>query len=123
MVRSDQPHCYTDFTNVYYLTGELSTTIDVDNEADEVRKSSKIILEQELGFSSHLGIPAILVYLTKPKNLQLARIINDKLISGYAYAVWVQVGTNNMFMALGNLFNIANLLDPHGALFSRWCHR
>lgn len=73
------------------IVGELSTSIDVDNEDAVVSKTSKQKLEQELGFASHLGVPAILIHLTKPKNVQLSRVINDKLVSNFSYAVWVQI--------------------------------
>ncbi|XP_066254290.1 protein arginine N-methyltransferase 5 [Euwallacea similis] len=73
------------------IVGELSTNLDVDSDVNEIKQISKEILEKELGFASHLGLPAILIDLIKPKNIQLARIINDKLISGFAYSIWVQI--------------------------------
>ncbi|CAG9761607.1 unnamed protein product [Ceutorhynchus assimilis] len=73
------------------ILGELSTSTDVDSEDIEIQKSSRATLEQELGFASHLGLPAILIYLTKPKNIQLARIINERLVLGLQLAVWVQI--------------------------------
>lgn len=73
------------------VVGELTSHIDVDSEIDHIREHSKELFLQELGFATHLSVPAILIYLSKPNNIQLARILNDKLNSGFSYSVWINI--------------------------------
>ncbi|CAH0546303.1 unnamed protein product [Brassicogethes aeneus] len=73
------------------VVGELNKTIDVDSEVEHIREQSKALLLQELGLASHLSIPAVLLTLENPVNTQLARIIYDKILSGYDYGIWVTV--------------------------------
>lgn len=67
------------------------TNVDVDSEIQSVRDQGKAILTQELGFASHLSVPAILLSLTKPNNTHLARILYDKIVSGLCSAIWITV--------------------------------
>ncbi|CAH1183862.1 unnamed protein product [Phaedon cochleariae] len=73
------------------LVGQLSPNIDVDSEVDHIREHSTDLMNQELGFASHLGVPAVWITLTKPDNVQFARVLNDKLGSGFSYSVWVNI--------------------------------
>ncbi|KAJ8952111.1 hypothetical protein NQ314_007604 [Rhamnusium bicolor] len=73
------------------VVGELTASIDVDSEVDHIREHSKHLFLQELGFATHLSVPAILIQLTKPNNIQLAHILNAKLTSGFSYSVWVNL--------------------------------
>lgn len=47
----------------------------------ERRKMGEQILNQELTYSSHLGLPAIIIKLNRPNNVNLARAICTKLVS------------------------------------------
>lgn len=58
---------------------------------DHVKRSSEALLLQELGFASHLGIPAVMISLKQAKNTNLARILYNKIITGMAYQVWVHL--------------------------------
>uniref|UniRef100_A0A6P7GRP9 Protein arginine N-methyltransferase n=1 Tax=Diabrotica virgifera virgifera TaxID=50390 RepID=A0A6P7GRP9_DIAVI len=73
------------------VVGQLTPTIDLDSEVEHIREHSKMIFEEELGFASHLGVPAIWLTLTKPDNVQLARVLHSKLVSGFNYSVWVNI--------------------------------
>lgn len=65
--------------------------LDVESEVEHIRDQSKALLQQELNFASHLGVPAILINLHKPTNTQLARIINEKLVGPVNYSVWINI--------------------------------
>ncbi|XP_050312352.1 protein arginine N-methyltransferase 5 [Anthonomus grandis grandis] len=73
------------------VVGELSKDLNLDSEDEAVRLRDKEVMMKELGFASHLGVPAVLLYLNKPKNLQLARVVNDKLVSSFSFSVWAQM--------------------------------
>lgn len=73
------------------VVAQITPTIDLDSEVEHIREHSRKILIQELGFASHLGIPAIWIGLTKPDNIQLARVLLEKLMGGFTYSVWVNV--------------------------------
>lgn len=62
-----------------------------------MRENSEAALAQELSLASHLGIPAITFKLngTIDKNINLARIINNKLVSVSNTQVWVQIPMEN----------------------------
>lgn len=63
----------------------------MDSEIEQIRASSVATFNQELGFASHLGIPAIMITLTHSNNINLGRLINDKLIGGLNYQIWVKI--------------------------------
>ncbi|KAG5898200.1 hypothetical protein JTB14_005580 [Gonioctena quinquepunctata] len=86
--RTDRVLKSSDWTRL--VVGEL-THVDVDSEVDHIREHSRITFNQELGFASHLGVPAIWITLTKPNNIQLARVLHEKLVSGFSYSVWVNI--------------------------------
>lgn len=68
----------------------LSTPlIQVDSEIDHVREKSVAQLQQELGFASHLGIPALMLPLRQSNNINLARILYEKMLNGLTYQIWV----------------------------------
>ncbi|XP_057333940.1 protein arginine N-methyltransferase 5 [Microplitis mediator] len=79
------------------IVGRLSPHINVDSAIKHVRENSEAALAQELSLASHLGIPAITFKLhgTIDKNINLARIINNKLVSVSNTQVWVQIPMEN----------------------------
>lgn len=73
------------------VVGRLTPSLNVDSEIENVARHDKALLTQELGFASHLSLPAIMLKLTQKHNLNLAGILYNKLISGATYQVWVNL--------------------------------
>lgn len=73
------------------IVAEITSHLDVDSEIVHIRDRNQKLLANELGFASHLGVPAIWITLAKPNNVQLARLISEKLQSGFTYSVWVNI--------------------------------
>lgn len=63
----------------------------MDSEIDHVRNSSIELFNQELGFASHLGLPAIVLSLTQSNNTNLGRLLNDKITGGLNYQIWIKL--------------------------------
>ena len=76
---------FLDWNNI--IVGKLSPYINVDSNDLTVRKQSEELLNQELAYASHLGLPAIMLTLRGPHNTNLARIIHNKMQSGCIYQV------------------------------------
>ncbi|KAL3276952.1 hypothetical protein HHI36_012317 [Cryptolaemus montrouzieri] len=73
------------------IVAELTPSINVDSEIDHVHLQSKAQLLQELGFAYHLGVPAIQIHLKQRNNLNLARIIYQKILSSYTLSIWLTI--------------------------------
>lgn len=75
------------------VVGKLCTYLDMESDDLERRKTSENILNQELVYSIHLALPAVLIQLNRPDNVNLARFISTKLVSrsNCVRQVWVQV--------------------------------
>ncbi|KAI4470443.1 protein arginine n-methyltransferase 5 [Holotrichia oblita] len=67
----------------------IVSRVNVDSEVKHIREHSKKLLLQELGFASHLGLPAILLGIHQPRNSNLAQILYNKFILGANYQVWI----------------------------------
>lgn len=68
--------------------------MEVDSEIESVREKDIAQLNQELGFASHLGIPAVMLSLKQACNINLAKLIYDKMLTGtvgMTYQVWVEI--------------------------------
>ncbi|XP_022905045.2 protein arginine N-methyltransferase 5 [Onthophagus taurus] len=84
--RTDRILTGNDWTRL--IVGKLST-LQVDSEIKHVKERSEIILKQELGFASHLGLPAIMIQLHQKSNPNLAHILHNTFLNGANYQVWV----------------------------------
>lgn len=62
-----------------YIVGKISPYIDVDHEDKAMRQQSEMILDQELSFAGHLGLPAVMMSLKK-NNVNLARTLHNKVV-------------------------------------------
>ena len=60
--------------------GKVSPHIDLDHEDKILRQESEKVLEQELSFAAHLGLPAVMVDLRK-NNTNLARSLHNKVLA------------------------------------------
>ncbi|KAJ9601448.1 hypothetical protein L9F63_000396, partial [Diploptera punctata] len=56
-----------------------------------VRKQSEEALNQELAYASHLGLPAIMFTLRGDNQINLARILHNKMQAGSTYQVWLHL--------------------------------
>lgn len=70
---------FIDWNNL--IIGKISSHIKVDAKDFNYRKNSEETLNQELSLASHLGLAGITLKLIGgiERNINLARIINDKL--------------------------------------------
>uniref|UniRef100_A0A1B6CEQ6 Protein arginine N-methyltransferase n=1 Tax=Clastoptera arizonana TaxID=38151 RepID=A0A1B6CEQ6_9HEMI len=94
----DRPGAFTRFDMILsshdwnaFVIGKISPYLDCDSEDTDRRKLSEMMLLQELAYSSHLGLSAIMITLTHHKNDNLARIINGKLINNFVPTIWVRI--------------------------------
>ncbi|KAG8037995.1 hypothetical protein G9C98_006320 [Cotesia typhae] len=79
------------------IVGKLSPYINVDSPVQHVRENSEAMLAQELSLASHLSIPAITFKLQGDinKNINLACIINNKVVTVSNTQIWVQIPMEN----------------------------
>ncbi|KAL4219133.1 Protein arginine N-methyltransferase 5 [Mactra antiquata] len=74
------------------IVGKTSPWLQLDSQVDNIRKNSEYAFKEELNYASHLGLPAVLIYLKNKRITNLARCMNEHLLSGYfQQQAWVQV--------------------------------
>lgn len=95
------------------VVGKISPWIDVDSSNKMTRNNSILAFQQELAFGAHLSLPAILVKLKGPENIQLSHIVNYTMLNSYLQQIWIQVPLfSNEELIEDNLFrNIRKPLD------------
>lgn len=74
-----------------YVVGKLSPHLNLDSEILSVRQNSKTLLLQELGFASHLGLPALMLKLPQATNVNLAQVLYKTILNGANYQLWIQL--------------------------------
>lgn len=90
LTRSDL--CLTSGDWSSLIVGKTSPWLQLDSEVDDIRKNSEQALKEELNYATHLGLPAVLMYLKSKKIMNLARCLNEHLLSGYfQQQFWVHV--------------------------------
>ncbi|XP_063986507.1 protein arginine N-methyltransferase 5 [Diachasmimorpha longicaudata] len=79
------------------IIGKLSPSINVDSPIPHIRANSEASLSQELSFAAHLGIMTVTFKLNSclSQNMNLARIIYDKMMSPSTLKFLVQVPMEN----------------------------
>ena len=60
-----------------------------ESDVWEVRANSEAAIQQQLLYAAHLGLPAIMVSLTTPRCVNLARLINNRVARGVCYQVFI----------------------------------
>lgn len=80
------------------IVGLLSRHLNLESENAAVRRGAEETLKRELSFASHLGLPAIMVPLTKLNNANLARNIYGYMLKvGHSHGqVWLKVPMYNV---------------------------
>ncbi|XP_051175456.1 protein arginine N-methyltransferase 5 [Leptopilina boulardi] len=93
--RPDMILCNSDWSAL--VVGKISSYIDVDSSVPDIAKNSVTTLNQEFELASHLSLIAITMKLKGniEKNINLARIIADKLAFPINFQVWLQVPMEN----------------------------
>lgn len=71
------------------IVGKITPKIDVDSEIEEYRNSSKALLNQELSFANHLGLPAIMLTLHRKHNPMLAHFLYNRFVLGCNAQYWI----------------------------------
>jgi len=74
-----------------YIVGRLDPGINVDSPVNEIRKRSEEKLMRELKYTSHLGVPAVMVRINGTKHVNLARILYNSVSKDGSSQIWVQV--------------------------------
>ncbi|KAG7189508.1 hypothetical protein KM043_017199 [Ampulex compressa] len=93
--RPDLVLCSSDWNTL--IIGKLSPYINVDSICPILRKNSEEALKQELALAAHLGLSGITFKLTGriEQNINLARMIYNKLTTACSFQVWLQVPMEN----------------------------
>ncbi|XP_044756461.1 protein arginine N-methyltransferase 5 [Coccinella septempunctata] len=73
------------------IVAELTRTINVDSDIEHVRLQNEALLEQELAFAYHLGVPAIQIHLQQARNTNLAKILYEKILSCCTLSIWLTI--------------------------------
>ncbi|XP_068212824.1 protein arginine N-methyltransferase 5 isoform X2 [Palaemon carinicauda] len=75
------------------IVGRLSQVHILNLEASNqsLRLNSEEIINQELIFAAHLGLPAITFSLSTDRCANIARLIHNRTIQGVCYQIWVRV--------------------------------
>lgn len=90
LTRSDLCLTSGDWGNL--IVGKTSPWLQLDSEVEHIRKNSEQAFREELHYATHLGLPAVLLQMKHGKNMNLARNLNEHLLSGYFQQhFWVQV--------------------------------
>nr|CAG4646084.1 EOG090X028A [Macrothrix elegans] len=76
------------------VVGKLSPYLDLDHEDKLLRQQHEKILDQELSFAGHLGLPAVMMNLRK-RNVNLARFLHNRVLPSPTnqarYHVWLHL--------------------------------
>nr|CAD7587186.1 unnamed protein product [Timema genevievae] len=81
--------CPTDWSTM--IVGKLSPYINLDFSDETTCRLSQETLAQELMYANHLGLPAVMFTLRRDNQINLARLINNKMQAGCTYQFWVHL--------------------------------
>lgn len=81
--RSDLVLPSQDWSSLVVL--KVSQWIDVDSPNETTRKMSEKVLERELCYAAHVGVPAIIINLKGPHCINLARLLHNYLLVSTSY--------------------------------------
>nr|CAD7409519.1 unnamed protein product [Timema poppensis] len=108
------------------IVGKLSPYINLDSSDEITCRLSQETLAQELMYANHLGLPAVMFTLRRDNQINLARLINNKMQAGCTYQVRASFSTWNEFRSLCNFDKKLNLAlevtpdIPSSAELERW---
>ncbi|XP_072024146.1 protein arginine N-methyltransferase 5-like [Amphiura filiformis] len=73
------------------VVGKISPWLQTDSNDDVIRKNSQAALKQELAYTAHLSLPAILIPLNSIECVNLGRCLYSHMLGHSNHQVWVQV--------------------------------
>lgn len=72
--------------------GKFSPWIDVDSPDDKIKEHSVLVLQQEMDYFSHLGLPVMMMRLRGQDHVNLARIVYNKFTAlHFNCSAWVVI--------------------------------
>lgn len=90
LTRSDLCLSSNDWSNL--VVGKISPWLQLDSPNYKVRRNSEIALQQELSYTAHLGLPAVVLQLENGNCANLARCLNEHILSTYCpQQYWIHV--------------------------------
>ncbi|ESO87913.1 hypothetical protein LOTGIDRAFT_194048 [Lottia gigantea] len=90
LTRSDMSLSSQDWSSL--IVGKISPWLQVDSPHLVVRKNSEMAFKQELMYAAHLSMPSVLLSIKGPNIVNLARCLNEHLISSYFQQhFWIHV--------------------------------
>lgn len=97
--RSDLLLTSSEWTSL--VVGIISRHLSLESNVLSVRRASEEALQKELNFASHLGLPAIMLTLTRGHNVNLSRIIYSHMLKTANCQVWIRVPMKDCKSASG----------------------
>jgi len=76
------------------IVATLSKHLSLDSTVMSVRRTAEESLQKELNFAAHLGLPAVMVSLNAPNNVNLSRMIYSHMLKYANCQIWVRVPMN-----------------------------
>uniref|UniRef100_A0A0B7AFA1 Protein arginine N-methyltransferase n=1 Tax=Arion vulgaris TaxID=1028688 RepID=A0A0B7AFA1_9EUPU len=90
LTRSDMCLSSQDWNSL--VVGKVSPWLQLDSKLYHTRKNSEMALKEELTWSAHLGLPAVLMPLRNGNFTNLAQFISEHITSSYyQQQYWIQV--------------------------------
>ncbi|BFZ13310.1 hypothetical protein BsWGS_16351 [Bradybaena similaris] len=74
------------------VVGKVSPWLRVDSKLYRARKNSEMALKEELTWSAHLGLPAVMIPLRDGNFVNLAQVLSEQIASSYyQQQYWIHV--------------------------------
>ncbi|XP_077503631.1 protein arginine N-methyltransferase 5 isoform X2 [Amblyomma americanum] len=73
------------------VTLKISKWIDVDSPVESFRKASEEVLNQEMCYAAHLGVPAILIHVRSRRCVNLSRMLHNFIFASHTYQAWILI--------------------------------
>ncbi|KAH9502616.1 Protein arginine N-methyltransferase 5 [Bulinus truncatus] len=90
LTRSDMCLSSQDWNSL--VVGKTSPWLHLDSDHYHTRKNSELALKEELTWSAHLGLPAVLIPFSNGKCINLAQCISELITASYyQQQYWVQI--------------------------------
>ncbi|KAL8574524.1 hypothetical protein ACOMHN_005901 [Nucella lapillus] len=88
--RSDLCLSSSDWSNL--VVGKVSPWLQLNSTDAKILRNSEMALKQELSFACHLGLPALMIPLTNANCSNLARCVNEHILSTFIpMQYWINV--------------------------------
>ena len=91
--RSDLLLSSSEWTSL--IVAQTSRHLSLESCHAKIRKNAENCLQTELNFASHLGLPAIMIELNGPNNVNLSRIMYTFMLKTHNSQVWCRIPINS----------------------------